>query len=374
VTAVVHLVGSLSGGGTPRQAVQLVRLLQEDGRFDVTLACLNGEGPLREELRDGPGVLEYPISSLYGPSAARQLARFASDLRKRGAMIVQTHDVYANIFGLPAARLAGVPVRIAARRDIGGVTSTAKRRLERQLYRLADRVVTNAYAVGRDLAAQGVPATKIVTIHNAVDAGRVAPKLTRAEAIDLFGLPAERQLVVLVANLWHDVKDHPTFLRAARRVKQSAPASAFVVAGRGSLAAEQEALAARLGIGDDVFFVGLRAEIGDLLALADVCVLSSRAEGLGNVVLEYMAAGRPVVATDVGGVREAVIDGETGHLVAAGDDEAMAARIVSLLENPDGARRMGTRGRARAETHFSGAILRERTIALYESLLDRSGG
>ena len=367
---VVHLINSLRRGGSEGQAVQLVRLLHERG-YDVTLACLDGDGPLRYELgEDPPDILEYPLTSLHDLTTARQLRRFAKDLKRRGVNIVHTHDVYSNIFGLPAARLAGVPVRIGSRRDTGGVGTLARRRVEGFLYRLAARVVTNAEAVARNLARQGVPPGKIVTIHNAVDFARVEPKLGRSRALEEFGLPPERRFVVLVANLSHDVKDHPTFIRAARRIKEAVPASAFVIAGRGPLAAQMEALAAGLGIGDDVFLIGPCAHIGDLLALAEVCVLTSRAEGLSNAVLEYMAAARPIVATDVGGIRDAVVDGETGYLIPAGDDNALADRVIELLADPEAAASMGERGRARAEEHFSLDLLVERTVRLYEETLN----
>jgi len=334
------------------------------------LACLDGDGPLRDAVGSEPlEILEYPLTSLHDRTTARQLRRFAADVRARGIGIVHTHDVYANIFGLPAARLGGVPVRIATRRDTGGVGTNGRRRVESLAYRLAQRVVTNAHAVAGDLLTQGVPERKVVTIHNAVDFERVRPTLERAAALELFGLPSDRRLVVLVANLSHDVKDHPTFLRAARRVRETVPDAAFAVAGRGPLTVGMLELAASLGLEDDVFFIGPVTEIADLLALADVCVLSSRSEGLSNAVLEYMAAGRPVVATDVGGIREAVVHGETGYLVAAGDDRALAAHVIHLLEDPDAARKLGDAGRRRAADHFSCRLLVERTVALYEEAL-----
>lgn len=336
------------------------------------MACLDGDGPLRDDVGSKPlEILEYPLTSLHDRTTARQLRRFASDVRARGIGIVHTHDVYANIFGLPGARLGGVPVRIASRRDTGGVGTNGRRRVEALTYRLAQRVVTNAHAVARDLVGQGVPDGKVVTIHNAVDFERVRPTLERAQALELFGLPSDRRLVVLVANLSHDVKDHPTFLRAARRVRDRVPDAAFVVAGRGPLTGPMQELAAGFGIEGDVFFIGTCAVIADLLALADVCVLSSKAEGLSNAVLEYMAAARPVVATDVGGIAEAVVHGETGYLVASGDDAALAERVVDLLEDPEAARRFGEAGRRRAEEHFSCELLVERTVALYEEALGR---
>jgi L-malate glycosyltransferase len=366
----VHVINSLRRGGTEGQAVQLVRLLRESGRFDVTLACLDADGPLRNELGAAASdVLHFPLTSLHEWNTTRQFARFASYLREREVSVVHTHDIYSNIFGLPAARIAGVPVRIASRRDMGGVGTNGRRRVEGTLFRLADKVVTNAEAVGQHLIGQGVTAAKIVTIHNAVDPERVRPQLSRHDALELFGLPSDRRFVVMVANLRHDVKDHPTFLRAARRVGDVVSASAFVVAGHGPLSPQIVRLANSLGIHDNVFFVGHCTAIGDLLGLAEVCVLCSKSEGLSNAILEYMAAGRPVVATDVGGSREAVVHGQTGYLVAAADDQELAERVVALLDDPAKARAMGERGRQRASDCFSCALLVQRTIRLYESIL-----
>jgi glycosyltransferase involved in cell wall biosynthesis len=111
--------------------------------------------------------------------------------------------------------------------------------------------------------------------------------------------------------------------------------------------------------------------VAELLAVSDVCVLSSKAEGFSNSILEYMAASRAVVATDVGGAREAIIEGETGYLVPAGDDETFAARIISLLSNDKQRQLMGARGRQLVERKFSCAAQLERVETLYEKLLTR---
>jgi glycosyltransferase involved in cell wall biosynthesis len=115
-------------------------------------------------------------------------------------------------------------------------------------------------------------------------------------------------------------------------------------------------------------FLGRLDGVPDLLRVSDICVLSSQAEGFSNSILEYMAAGRPVVATNVGGASEAIVEGQTGYLVSAGDDEAMAARIVSLIQDPDGARRMGLNGRQLVENKFSCEARLDTTKALYDKL------
>jgi glycosyltransferase involved in cell wall biosynthesis len=167
----------------------------------------------------------------------------------------------------------------------------------------------------------------------------------------------------------HEVKDHRTFLKAARRVRAVRPEARFVIAGEGELASSLKATAKELGLERDVLFAGRRDEVADLLAVSSICVLSSKAEGFSNSVLEYMAAARPVVVTDVGGAREAVIDGETGYIVAPGDDEAMADRIIALLGSPSQARLFGERGRETVLRRFSIQSQRARVETLYDNLL-----
>jgi len=178
------------------------------------------------------------------------------------------------------------------------------------------------------------------------------------------------RVVTIVANMRLRVKDHPMFLRMARRVREQMPEAMFVLAGEGELLAELRALAADYGLARHAIFTGRCANVGEVLAASDVCVLSSTGEGFSNAILEYMAASRPVVATDVGGVREAVTEGETGYIVPSGDDAAMAARVCELLENPVRASEMGERGRRAVEGKFSTKAQLMRVENLYDELLD----
>jgi glycosyltransferase involved in cell wall biosynthesis len=245
--------------------------------------------------------------------------------------------------------------------------------VERQSYRLAHAVVVNSEAVGRQLIRDGVRPSKIVTVYNGLDMQRVSrPEgLQTGELLSSLGLPCEgaRRFVTIVANLQHEVKDHPTFLRAAKRVRAAVPDAAFVLAGEGHLTESLRAMAAGLGLERDVFFIGRCNAIAELLSVSEVCVLSSKAEGFSNSILEYMAAARPVVVTDVGGAREAVEEGRTGYLVRSGDDETMSARIISLLNEPERARRMGEHGRQIIEQKFSCEAQLKTTLNLYQRLL-----
>lgn len=370
----LQLLGSFHQGGSERQAVQLARLLHESGRYQVRVACLDGGGVLRREVeRLGVGeIAEYPLTSFYDRNMATQLRRCARYLRAQAITIVQTHDFYSNVFGMAAAALAGVPVRIAARRETSGIRSEKQKLVERWAYRLAHAVVANCEAVRHQVISEGTRAEKVVTIYNGLDLARITPPpdWRRDEALAACGLPRHqtRRLVTIVANLRHPVKDHQTFLRAARRVQAAVPDAAFVIAGEGELINALRALAATLGLAERVFFIGRCADVAGLLALSDVCVLSSRAEGFSNSILEYMAAARPVVATAVGGAREAIIESETGYLVPPGDDTRLAERVIALLGDPARARQMGERGRQIVAERFSCAAQLARTEQLYDRL------
>lgn len=375
---ILLFIGSFEMGGAESQAVQLARLLVEDGRYSVHIACMNRSGVLLDEaLKLGVGEIpEYRLTSFYDRNTLRQLRRFVSFLKEREIDVIHAQDFYTNVFGIMGAALARVPVRIAFRGETGGWRTRAQNRVERISFGLAQAVHANSEAVKQYLLRDGVPERKIVVIYNGLDMARVTPKgeLTRDQLLAAFGLPQDpaRRFVSIVANMRHDVKDHPMFLRAAARVRALIPEAAFILAGEGELTPQLRALAGELGLERDAFFTGRCERVAELLSISEVCVLSSKAEGFSNSILEYMAAARPVVATDVGGAREAIVEGETGYLVRSGDDETMAARISSLLREPERARSMGQRGRSRVEREFSDRAQLENTRGLYDQLLART--
>jgi len=372
---VLQLIGSFGEGGSERQALQLARLLLEKGRYKVHVACLDRKGALLNEA-DKLGfreIPEFPLTSFYNSNTLRQLKRFSRYLIEREIRIVHTHDFYTNVFGIAGATLARVPARIASRRETLGWRTNAQRFVERRAYNLAHAVVTNSEAARRQLIGEGVRSTKINTIYNGLAFERVTPqtRLTRRELLLSFGLPDEpdSQIVTIIANLRHPVKNYPMFLSAARIVHDASPGTKFVIAGEGELLPSLRKLAAELGIDGSVFFLGRCDRVGDLLAMSDVCALSSTAEGFSNAILEYMAAAKPVVVTDVGGAREAVVDGVTGYLVPSNDHSAMAARIVFLLQNRDAAREMGERGRKITGARFSCEAQLANTEELYDRIV-----
>jgi L-malate glycosyltransferase len=374
---VLQLIGSFGEGGSERQALQLARLLLDQSRYNVHIACLDRKGALLNDaeslgFREVP---EFPLTSFYNSNTVRQLNRFSRYLTEHGIRIVHTHDFYTNVFGMAGATLARVPARIASRRETLGWRTNAQRFVERRAYNLAHAVVTNSEAARRQLIGEGVSSTKISTIHNGLSFDRVTPRtrLSRRELLSSFDMPDEpdSQIVTIIANLRHPVKNYPMFLRAARIVLDANPGTKFVIAGEGELMPSMRKLATELGIDGSVFFLGRCDRVGDLLAMSDICALSSTAEGFSNAILEYMAAAKPVVVTDVGGAREAVVDGVTGYLVPSNDHSGMAARIVFMLRNRDVSREMGERGRKTVRARFSCEAQLANTEELYDRIVAR---
>jgi L-malate glycosyltransferase len=370
----MNVVPTLLCGGTETQFMTLARAL--DDRFDVRFACLRRWGPFVDELSArGIPLTEYGVTTFRSVNALRQQARFARDVRRQAVDIVHTYSFYGNVFAVPPGRVAA-PVVVASIRDRGLYLSPMQLRVQRYICRLADRVLVNADAVKQWLVADGFPASRITVIPNGVDLSRFTATGNPAELRRSLGVPEHAPLVAVVSRL-HRLKGIEDFLDAARTIAAKHPAAYFLVVGQPSPVdnhAYLDGLIARaqqLGIGERVIFTGLRSDVPALLSAVDVSVMPSLNEALSNVLLESMAAGAPVVATDVGGTTEALRDGTTGLLIKPSDPAAMAAAIDRLLTNQPLARSLGDAARQAIADKFSLDRMVAATAVLYEDLLAR---
>jgi glycosyltransferase involved in cell wall biosynthesis len=369
---VLQLIGSFHNGGSERQAVELTRLLKHDGSVEVSVAVLNNEGPLRDEVErlDLGEIPEFPLTSFFRPSFVQQTRALAAHLRGNKIDVIHTHDFYTNVIGMAAAASAGTFARVASKRETEGVRTKGQDRVERLAFGGSSKIVVNSAAVHEHLTSRGLKESRLELIHNGVDVAAFDQAQSRADKVRReLDLPEDTKLVTVVANLRHGVKNIPMFLRAADRVSQRIADARFVIAGEGEMRVDMEALAVEMGIERFVYFVGRCDDVPGLLAASSVCVLPSKAEGFSNSVLEYMAAGKPVVVTEVGGAAEAVIEGETGYLVASNDDEAMAERLIGLLRDDEKAAKFGAAARKRAGIEFSTERQLKKTLDLYKRLL-----
>ena len=378
----VKFLTAFGVGGTEKQVANLTQRMDRRS-FDVSFACTSRWGEMINEIegQQGISISEYPLESLYELNAFRQQWRFAQALRRNRTQIVHSYNFYANMFSLPAAKLAGVPGIVASIRDMGVYLSPMKLRAQKLICRLADRVVVNAGAIRDWLIEQGYDPRKIVVIRNGVDTSRFIDRGDGAALRRELGLPAGVPLVVLLARL-NPTKGIEDFLQAAVKVRERHPDAWFLAVGEcftrdpeGQIVVDtayRQALqdrAASLGLTDRMRFTGLRKDVPQVLAAAAVSVLPSISEGISNSLLESMAAGVPVVATRVGGTPEAIDDGEQGLLVPVNEPQSLADAISRVLADPALAARLGANGRRRVAEEFSFDAVVRKTERLYRELL-----
>jgi glycosyltransferase involved in cell wall biosynthesis len=391
---VLFLIGTLEIGGAEKQLVEIASGLDRR-RFAASVCCLSNGGPLAGALA-AAGVPTVSLGFFSGRTARRmnsarrplwRRTRWAADT-VRAAVAVPTalirlfrviracrpdvlHGMlfHAYILGAFTGVLMRVPVVVASRRSLS--LFKTRRPLYRAAERLANRwtdlVIANSEAVRLDtMRTERLSPERVTVIHNGIDPARysaVDPALVR-RTLDL----DDRPTAIVIANFL-PYKDHAGFLAAWGAVCREFEAACALLVGDGPLRAALEEQVRSRGLVRNVRFLGLRRDVPDLLAAADLLVHPSLEEGFSNAILEAMAAGRPVVATDVGGNAEAVCDGRTGWLVPPRDTAALTHAILRMLRDPACARAMGAAGRARVLQQFQMATMVEKYEATYRALL-----
>ena len=385
---VLYVIGQLDRGGAERQTAELVKRIPRD-LFEPVVCCLSKPGPIGDEMEDeGIRVVYLEKSRGLMSGATRRLAGL---IRRERPVIVHSYLFSANWRSLLAGRLTRVPLIISSVRNVDIHTRMSTQVAEWVVSGLTDRVIANAEAVKSYVSRHHhIASEKIHVIYNGVSLRRARVPKSADPMEQSFGakgsdtrspqepatsapLPGAKEApgrVGMIASLTSK-KDHGTFLRAAQRVLKRMPGVRFSVIGDGPLRAAVSDSIHAMGLSDAVTLMGSRDDIGELLSGIEVTVLSSLKEGCSNVVLESMAAGRPVVVTNVGGNSELVEDGEQGFLVPVGDDEKMAERIVELLADAALRRRMGEAGRTRVESLYTADRMARRTVDFYLSALDK---
>jgi glycosyltransferase involved in cell wall biosynthesis len=366
--SIFYYTDSRTLGGAEQALLMLIEALD---RTEWEPALLLEAGPGVEAVSEPARALGIPVRLVpplpLGLAGARRVPAFARLLRSERPDVFHAHLSWplAAKYGLVSALFARVPAVVATVQLVPEMELDRSSRL--QLRAIARRAGCSI-AVSRDIKAElvtrfGWPAGRIEIVHNAVDLDRFqaaeAPRL-RAE---LTG--GEDRPVVLTAARLDEQKGHPVLFRAAAEL----PEALFVLAGEGPRRVELQELAAELGIGDRVLFLGHRTDIPELLAACDVFALPSLYEGSSLAVLEAMAARRAVVSSAIGGTDELLTDGESGMLVPPGDPGALAAALRRLLGDGELRAALGHAARERVERDFSRAAMTERVTGIYRRLL-----
>ncbi len=372
-STVVHVTESAAFGGAEQAILTLISQL-DPSRWSSTL--VHHPGDVLGPLIDGATALGVPTVSVPrldpGWQGIARLPRFVADLRRRRPDIVHAHLTWplASQYALLGAWLARTP----------GIVATVQLHVELDLpwrvqhQQLALTGIVGQYiAVSRHVEQRLVdsldwPPGKIQVIHNAIktpsETELAALRTRRAPIRTAIMRDPTAPLVLIPARLEHQ-KGHVHLLEGVRRL----PNAEFAFAGDGSLRCDLERHAVDLGVSSRVHFLGHRRDVSDLLVAADLVVLPSLSEGLPLALLEAMAVGLPVIASEIGGVDELVVPGETGLLVPVGDVDRLVAAIAELLGNPALAAAMAGAGRRRVQETFSAAAMGERVESVYERML-----
>jgi len=346
-----------------------VAWINRHGGFRNDIVC--GRGPhLARVVAPGAEITALDVPRTLAPGGvARLLAQLTGHLRRRRYTLVHTHNSITGAVGRMAARLAGVPVtvhtthgfhfheRMSRAARLGWVT------IERVLARATDALFCQNREELAELERLGfAPRHGAWHVGNGIDLDAFRPRAAP---------PTHPRPVCLSVGRLEGVKNHAMLFRALRRLGARAPETWLV--GDGPRRAEYEATVRRAGLAGRVRFLGYRYDVAALTAAADVAVLTSVKEGMPRALMQAMAVGVPVVATDVKGSREAVADGDTGFLVPLDDDAALADRLARLLDTPALREEMGRRGVQHAREHFDEARIVERLAGLYRDVLRRRG-
>ena len=370
---ILFVTSSLDVGGTERHLASICGILRARG-WDLEVYCTGGEGPFAEVLRRDsvkvmmpPGAARYRAGGVLGalrlPLAALHL--FGVLVKGRFA-IVHCFLPGAYLIGAPLAFLVRTRLLVMSRRSLNDYQRNHPLGggAERRLHPLMSAVLANSRSVAKQLEGEGVDASRIGLIYNGVaDTGPVVTD--RAQARSSLGIDEGALVLVVIANLIA-YKGHLDLIEALGRIKNQMPASWRLLAvGRDDgLGADIRSRAEAVGLDAQISLLGVRSDIPDLLTASDIAILASHQEGFSNAVIEGMQAGLPMIVTNVGGNAEAVVDGETGLVVAPHDPEALAAAILRLASDAELRRRYGAAGRRRVAAHFS----LETCVAAYEAL------
>ena len=359
---VLHVDTERGWRGGERQTLWLARELARRGHASIVAA--RSREPLAARAVDaGLTVLACnPLSEL-DPRAAWRLRRAIGE---HHVGVVHAHTAHAVAIAGLATLGTNVPLVVARRVDFRLRANVGTR----WKYGRAAAIVAVSHAVARVLTASGIATDRIVVVPDGVDVHRdVTP--ASDDTLASLGILGRGPLIVQVAQLVGH-KDPLNFVRAMQRVVSLVPDANGLLVGDGVLRPDVEREIATLGLGSRVHLAGYRTDADSLLAAADVACLSSREEGMGSVLLDALAFGKPIAATRAGGIPEVIVDGESGLLADVEDSAALGDAIVRLIGDGVLRARVTANAAARA-SEFSVERMTDRTIAVYESVLANRG-
>jgi glycosyltransferase involved in cell wall biosynthesis len=376
----IHTLPVISGSGLN---TYLTMRGMDRTAYEVELACAPG-GKLIDLIRGG-GMkvrlfknLVQPLHPLKDLLGLIDLTRF---LRKQRYHIVHTHNSKAGFIGRLAARWAGVPIIV---HTVHGFAFHDRepawrqilfRNLERLASRWCDKMVfISQPLIDWALRERIARKEKIQKIYSGIELDHFepVPEGEKKALKEAWGIREEAPVVGIVSKLWEG-KGHTVLIHAFEGLKREIPEAVLVIAGEGYLRDKLSDLVDRLGLKGSVLFTGFQMDVRRIIATFDVAVLPSFFEGMGRVLLEAMAMGKPVVASSVGGIPDLVHHGKTGFLVTPGSVSELKSGLLTLIRNKALAKEMGEEGRMRISEEFSAGRMAQSIEKLYRELLQTKG-
>lgn len=362
------LSGEMLGGGQRSLLLLLERL--DRTKFTPFLVCPTEGGLVEKAEKLGIQTEIIRMGSLKTPnifSTAATVFKMRRLIRKKNIELIHSDSPRQALYASLAVRKTKIPLIWHVR-----VSTAEKKSLNRFLYNRSRKIIAVSRAASLRFSEFDLTSDKLVVIPNGVDLTQFKPRHPDMGLREELGI---EQSSVLVGTLGQLIpgKGQDVLLRAAKRIAEQAAEVSYVIVGNGNTAFRKtlEELSAGLGIEDKVRFIGYREDIPQIMNCLDIAVLpsTSHLEGLSRVIIEAMACGKPVIATNAGGNPEAVEDGKTGILVPPGDPDELARAILELAGDADKRKRMGETGRKRAEQLFSIETNIARIEEIYEEIL-----
>jgi glycosyltransferase involved in cell wall biosynthesis len=361
---ILHIIPTLDPHGAEKQLTLLATGLPRD-RFEIHVCAHTRGGPYEATLQKA-GIPVTVIGKRWklDPAAFWRLKRHIAALKPD---LVHTWLFAANSYGRAAALAAGVKHIIGAERCVDPWKTWHELAIDRYLARRSDRIIANSEAVRDFYLRRGLPAEKFRVIPNAVPPARPSC-VSRADLLAELGFPADARLIGAIGRLWPQ-KRVKELIWGADQLRCVYDHAHLLVIGDGPLRGQLERYAQLCEVTDYVHFLGTRIDVPRLVPHFDVLWLASGYEGQSNAIMEAMAAGIPVVATDIPGNRDLVVHGETGYLVPQNSRSAFAKWTLPILEDAALGRRLGAAGKARMEAEFSVDRMVGRYVDLYSEIL-----
>jgi len=364
----MHLVLSLNTGGLEMVVINLLKVM--DHRiYTPILCCLEEEGSLIHEV-EKLGIKTVVLGKKRKGIDYPLIFRLAKILKQEKIDIIHSHNPTPYFYGTIAGKIANVPAIIYTKHGRNPIRNKRELLLRRFLSYMTDKIVAVSDDAGNvAINDEKINPEKVVTIFNGIDIDRYQTNIDVASKKHEIGLSDDDFVIGIVARLSPE-KDHNTLLDAFHIVLDNVDQSVkMVIVGDGILREELEQKAKSISINDKVIFLGERHDVPELLAIFDLFALSSITEGISLTLLEAMATGLPVVATNAGGNTEIVLDNQTGFIVPPKDPNRMAEAIMTIIKNNDMANQMRERGKDRVSKKFSLETMRDQYEQIYQQAL-----